>query len=258
MKVAKLRRFLQPAAEVRHPFAVPAILAIVGFAVLLVVAMAGGPEAVWAIPVLLWIAAILSFFAALASADIRLERAFPSPRTAFFSLVSFVAFFLAVGVLWLAALDGPLMRGKIYGDAFHSSYRANLLAKGHVGTLTWRTAKDMDAAVTQWAKDEDEIRTSTVQGWFLERPWYRRAFAAETPVVRSLAEKRLMLLSGAAPAWATTSRLCEEGMARMGGSQFAYDYNGEAVRIAKAYTLLLGREIKPADLLPLVPGGRCE
>ncbi|MBK7657855.1 MAG: hypothetical protein IPJ28_01340 [Betaproteobacteria bacterium] len=119
-------------------------------------------------------------------------------------------------------------------------------------------ARTMDGAVTQWARDEAEIRASTFEGWLLQRPWYRRAFGVETTRVRSLAEKRLTLFSGSAPGWAPSARLCVEGAARHDGAAFKWDYNPGAALAARDYSLLLGREVKPVDLLPLVSDGRCE
>lgn len=259
MRADSIRRFLQPAAEVRYPYAVPTFLAVAGILALFFIITLGGREVQWAIPILLWIAAITSFFAALASADIRIERTFPKLRTAFFSLVSLASLFFAIVVLCFPVADGALIRSASYEGGYRGAYQSTLLSRGAIGTLTWRSAQDIDGAIAQWAKDERESLSSTVKGWLYSRKWIRWFVMADASAMRNLAEQRLSTLSGAAPAWAVTSKLCAEGNAHQpSGYRFTWDYNLWAERASKDYTLLLGREIKPADLLPLVPNGRCE
>lgn len=257
MRADSIRRFLQPAAEARLPFIGPAILALGGFVALLLMSMLGKGEYLWAIFVMVWIAAIASLLAALASAGVRMDKVLPSPQTAFFGLAAFACFFFGIAFFLFAAFDGPMTRGNMLMTAMNASYRATMVADGHVGTLAWRQAREMDALVTQWAKDEEEIRSGSLEGRLHEWKWYRDKLGLSTPMVRGVAEKRLKVYSGSSPAWAVTSRLCEEGIIRFGGS-FPFNYNPEAIRTARDYTVLLGREIKPADLLPLVPNGRCE
>lgn len=258
MKADTIRRLLPAPERVRPHHAVLAMLAIAGVTALSLVAMQGGHEARWAFAALFAFIAVASGIGALASAGVRFDRILPAPRTAALGLLGVVFLLAALATIALPKLDNLFNRGHPYGGAFYAGYQATLLEKGHLGTLTWQVARPIDGAVAQWAKDEAEIRASSLEGWFLQRPWYRRQFGVETEMLRKLAEKRLRLFSGSAPEWAPTARLCLEGTARFDGNRFTWDYNPGAVVDAKNYTQLLGREIKPADLLPLVPNGRCE
>lgn len=258
MKADSIRRVFQPVAEIHPARALFALFAFAGIVALSLVASHGGGEAAWAIAGLLAIIAMASLVGALASAGVRFDRLLPLPRTALLSLLFFASLLAALAVAILPRLDHVLSRGHPYHGAFYAGYQATLVDEGHVGTFTWQLVRPIDAAVAQWVRDEAEIRSSTLEGWLLARPWYRRKFGVETGHLRALAEKRLKLFSGDAPGWAPTARLCEEDASRHNGTPFKWDYNRLVERDARNYSQLLGREVKPAELLPRVPNGRCE
>lgn len=155
--------------------------------------------------------------------------------------------------------DSVVRSDRALSMAFKADLRARQLEVGMQGELAWHAARDIDRVVLQRAQDDDEITRGTLRGWALSKTWLRGLFATDASIVRTLAENRLKRLSGKAPAWAATARLCEEGSSRLtGGHRFQWNYTWGIAEIAQAYTQVLGREIKPADLLPLVPNGRCE
>ncbi len=144
-------------------------------------------------------------------------------------------------------------------SAYSASGRAWALDRGDIGSITWSTAREMDWPVENWLKVDDEIRSGTIAGWFHSKEWVQRMFGTEPGNLRRIAESRLNFLSGSAPAWAATARLCSEKASwGMPASGYRHDYHLEVSRAAKAYSRLLGRVILPADLAPLVPNGRCE
>lgn len=74
--------------------------------------------------------------------------------------------------------------------------------------------------------------------------------------VVKLAELRLSEYSGASPRWQVTSTLCDETppFIRYGNEVSVVEgYRG----IAADYSQLLGRTVRPEDLAPAVPGGKC-
>ena len=171
---------------------------------------------------------------------------------------------LVVFVTFLAEVlfpfaDGLVRLERTHGAAFQGGIRAWRLERGAVGELAWDAARDIDRAVVQRAKDDDDMRNETFRSWMVSKTWWQRLFTADPGFVRGLAETRLKRLSGQAPAWAATARLCEEGASQMqSGARYVRDFHWGMVETARAYSQVLGREIKPAVLLPLVPNGRCE
>jgi hypothetical protein len=94
-------------------------------------------------------------------------------------------------------------------------------------------AQMMDDAVLAWAKAPG--RTDVYPG-----------------LVRDIGEYRVTQLAGDSPLWKATSSFCAEAKNPSG-----YDLVARWEPAAKAYTKLLGREIRAEQLAPAVPGGRC-
>lgn len=157
--------------------------------------------------------------------------------------------------------DAMLRQERTLGNAIRTYFRTSQLERVALGEMAWDAARDIDRAVVQGAKDDREIAKGTFRGWMLSKPVFRQLFGADPKLIRDLAENRLKKLSGKAPAWAATARLCEEGAARYSpgtNQRFQWNYTWGIAEVAQAYTEVLGREVKAADLLPLVPDGRCE
>jgi hypothetical protein len=116
-------------------------------------------------------------------------------------------------------------------------------------------ARAIDLAVVRWhgmqqpssawltARDFIEVQTG------LRRTSYGRAENAAQ--IRELAEFRLRMLGGDAPTWAPTAGYCEWIQLKN------LDFIRMETGTARIYSEVLGREIKPQQLVPAVPGGKC-
>jgi len=89
---------------------------------------------------------------------------------------------------------------------------------------------------------------------FLHRALPRLDRAAEREATVKMANLRIAELSAANPRWQATSAYCDE-RPQYGGP--ALDLVAGYRSTAESYSKLLGRTIRPEDLAPAVPGGKC-
>src|SRR5258708_7041728 len=110
---------------------------------------------------------------------------------------------------------------------------------------TFASARSFDAVVVAWAREQDDrARPSKRLQFAIEDRLFLRDSAFRDGTARHWAEYRLKTLSGNAPHWQRTANVCQE----LGAG---FDVRDEVDRAAKAYTRLLGREIRAEQLAPL-------
>lgn len=135
---------------------------------------------------------------------------------------------------------------------FETMIRFEELARPTAGLI--RRAGMIDDAVRTWVEQE------STRGWVddaldaldarFSRFGMSRHAMLQSAIVRA-AEWRLAHFAGSAPEWQPTSTYCQD-YGTLGG-----DVSSRYERPAEAYTRLLGREVRAAQLAPAVPGGKC-
>ncbi len=257
MNIHSFRRYLQSPAEVRLPFAVAAFLGLLWIGFLLALALRSEPGGQYALAPIFAAAAVLATFAALRSAGVVIQRTLPSARTAACAAVALVAFLLAGASLLVPLVDYTMTNSLDHGRASFTSLHVSLEDEEQPGNAALWKARSIDWAVEHWAKSDRESESSWMTAMVRSLPFVARSRENDRKALTSFAENRLKRLAGDAPLWAVTSRLCEEQALRE-GKRYPMDYRPQFERIAASYTRLLGREVTAANLMPRLPGGRCD
>lgn len=186
------------------------------------------------------------------------ELRFPIAAPAILGLMWLGIFVLFGFLIGINQVDGMNRSSFVLQQAFHATHVARMQADGEPANIALWSAHTLDAAVSQWNRDEKESRSSLWMKWTGRIPLVARLREDKRKAFARVAEDRLKYFSGNAPTWMATASLCEERLRRMGGKSFSIDYIAEYTRTAENYSRLLGRELKPVDLAPRVPKGRCD
>lgn len=174
-----------------------------------------------------------------------------------------------IGALWLfiAMAFGFEFGFQVRGDghglqrAYQITTLAHEQAEGRSGHVAYLAALTLDDVVHRLSRKEDARRASYWKGIVSGIPFIARQHERDRVNVARLAEERLKYYSGDSPLWKATASLCAERAERAirwNGKPTAFDYIASNRQTAADYSRLLGREVRPADLAPLVPGGRCD
>lgn len=260
MKVEALRRFLKAPDDVKFPVAAPAFLAVL----VLVALVAAGivfNEMVSesAVALFLAIAAVLATIAWLVSAGVSIDKPFPRPRTLLTGILAISLLALLFLFVGITMVDGPMSQDAARQRAYLQVIASRMERDGRLGQATMQRATAIDGAVDAWYRNEREAAASW--GWSLLRrlPAVASRVESERLVVEKLARSRLELLSGDAPLWQATAQICADYRRDLPpGQRFQFDLRPGFERRAIHYSALLRREVKPEELMPLVPGGKCE
>ena len=172
-------------------------------------------------------------------------------------LILALGFSFAFGARWGFEAAKRAHEHQILGSAFLAKSRVEMQMRGDPRAPTW-DANSIDQLVASWASKPYED-----PGWFGQQlrrvedyfiyGWSPVRRAKLDSTVKSLAEFRLANLAGEALAWQATSRYCDVTPKYPMPQNLGDRY----VRVADAYSKILGRRIAPERLAPAVPGGTC-
>ena len=259
MTLPALRRWFQAPDQVKYPVAAPIACAAVGLGVLLLFAIAGDRTVEWTIAPLLACCAALATIAALRSAGVPMKRLLPGLRTTIAGAIA-IAFLLALGAMLSAKLikheDERELNGLLASITIVPYLK---LSKDEPGGAVWFQAGRVDAFIDRWAKFEREDAQSWFAAVYRSIPPVAKKRAREREFAAGLAKARLELLAPGTEAWKPTANLCREFARHSPNGKVTWvDYNRDLAETARNYTTLLGRPVTPKDLMPLIPGGKCD
>lgn len=259
MNADTFRQFLKAPDEVKHPKAAAWVLSISAAMLLVIAGIAISMSDVRAGPPILAGVAVIAVIATLRSAGITFARSLPSMRTSIagtFAVVSLMA-------LGAALVTPPILEAQESTDRVIStiflSLPVRIAATGEPARATRMTADRIDNGVRDWLASERKAESNWTIAVYRALPWAKDWQEKKRNALVSSAESRLKHLSRGAPAWEVTAGLCVEFRRGMPDDRpLGLDFTNQYERVAKDYSALLGREVKAADLMPLVPGGKCE
>ena len=177
-----------------------------------------------------------------------------APLVAGLLLLGFVFY---LGAWWgFSASSRLFWSGAIEAKASDVFFRHDLEEKRPAEALR-REAGKLDAAVERYARLAAKPE-GTLEKWrnalesrvFLRGRW---PLASHDYAVK-LAELRLSEFSAANPRWRATASWCDELHRDSRGER---DLLADYKPVAEAYSQVLGRTVRPEELAPAVPGGKC-
>ena len=259
MTPANFRFPFQPRDSVK--LLVPAVIAavILGFFLVLVATSHRPWSGSWIAPALLACAAALAIIATIRSAGIAITKVFPSLRTTVLGGLA-IAILLTLGGL-LASPLGRYESGRETGLSVGSIVLApaRMTSEGMPGRAILWQAERIDAVVQIWARNERKETSYWLGRFYRTLPYVAESRARDRQNFHHLAQGRLKLLAPGTEAWKATEGLCREFRVLFPeGNHYWPDFNRQYEEIASSYSYLLSRNVSKQELMPLVPGGKCD
>jgi len=153
---------------------------------------------------------------------------------------------------WDASQRQYASLGNVYGSRVYMDYLAEEKWPGY---RLVNDAGSIDATVQHFLKQQERAPT-TWERWRAKLEaltFHASSYSHSKHTVAWMAEFRLRELSPAHPRWQATSAWCE----RFGHRLYEVDALADYANAAKAYSTLLGREVRPQELAPAVAGWKC-
>lgn len=213
----------------------------------------------WIAPALLACAAALAIIATIRSAGIAITKVFPSLRTTVLGALA-IAILLTLGAL----LASPLGR---YESSRESSLTAGSIAlvparmnnEGMPGRAILWQAERIDAVIHNWVRNERKETSSWLGRLYRTLPLVADSRARDRQYFFQLAQGRLKLFAPGAQAWKATESVCREYRQVFPDGELRWlDFNRQYEEIARSYSEVLLRGVSAQELMPLVPGGKCD
>jgi hypothetical protein len=167
-------------------------------------------------------------------------------------LLLLFVFYFGASWGWAASQRQFSSLGHVYGDRVYMDYGAEERWPGH---RLVNDAGSIDATVQEFLRRQERAPT-TWERWRAKLEmfmFHAQSYSHSKDAVARMAEFRLRELSPSHPRWQATSAWCE----RFGHRLYEVDALADYTATAKAYSTLLGREVRPQELAPAVAGWKC-